>query len=176
MFKVFKTISHTFLGFILLVSPIYAAHSIHHLDVLAIHSYNQEYPWTSSQYEAFKKQFKNNLPDYNVNFSTEYLDTKRIAPSENYQQNFLHYLNSKYNEHRPELIYVTDDNALNFINSSKSTLGWKVPIIFSGINNTNIYKANADTLVTGIFEYKDIQSSISLAKKITKDTAWFDKL
>ena len=167
MFKIFRTLSHSFICFILLISPLYADHSSNQLNVLAIHSYHQEYPWTSSQYEAFKTQLKNNLPEYTINFSTEYLDTKRITPSSNYQQKFLHYLNAKYRDHQPDLIYVTDDNALNFIHSKESTLDWDVPIIFSGINNTKIQTSDDKLLLAGIFEYKDILSSISLAKSIT---------
>ena len=170
MFKIFRIIIHTFIYFILLIPPLYAAHSANQLNVLAIHSYHQEYPWTSSQYEAFKKQLKNKLPEYFVNFSTEYLDTKRITPSSNYQQKFRHYLNAKYGGHLPDLIYVTDDNALNFVHSNESTLEWDIPIIFSGINNTNIQFSNHEHLIAGIYEYKDILSSISLAKALAKDT------
>lgn len=167
MFKIFKTIVLTFICFVIINSSLYASHSIHQIDILAIHSYHQDYPWTSSQYEAFKTQIKKRLPEYTVNFSTEYLDTKRISPSTKYQQNFLRYLNAKYGGHLPSLIYVTDDNALNFIHSKKSMLNWKVPIIFSGINNTNFKKLNSKTQILGIFEIKDIASSIALAKKIT---------
>lgn len=171
MFKIFKTIRHTFIGCILLVSPIYATLSNHHLDVLAIHSYHQEYPWTSSQYEAFKHQIKNNLPEYSVNFSTEYLDTKKIAPSMGYQENFLDYLDSKYSDHLPDLIYVTDDNALTFIHFSEKLLNWNVPIVFSGINNTTIPKLTTNTPLNGVLEYKDIISTISLAKTLTENTS-----
>ena len=166
--KTFNKLTFAIVCFIPLAPLVYAKHSAHQLDVLAIHSYHQEYPWTSSQYEAFKRQFKNNLPENTVNFSSEYLDTKRIAPSKQYQKDFLHYLSSKYGKHLPDFIYVTDDNALNFIHSNEKTLNWNVPIIYSGINNLNIKKTNLPYTLAGIFEYKDILSSIALAKKITK--------
>ena len=170
MFKIFRILSHTYICFILLISPLYAAHSSNQLNVLAIHSYHQDYPWTSSQYEAFKKQLKINLPEYVINFSTEYLDTKRITPSPNYQKQFLNYLNAKYGNNRPDLIYVTDDNALNFIHSKESIINWDIPIIFSGINNVNIQiPADDKHPLNGVFEYKDILSSISLAQAITKN-------
>ncbi len=169
--NIIKIFTYSLICFIPLISPLYARHSGHQLDVLAIHSYHQEYPWTSSQYEAFKTQFKDNLSEYSINFSSEYLDTKRIAPSTKYQQNFLYYLNAKYGNHRPDIIYVTDDNALNFIYSESSSLNWDVPVVFSGINNTNLNKSKAKYPLDGIFEYKDILSSIKLAKKITKKGA-----
>ncbi len=166
--NIIKTLTYCLICFIPFVSPLYARHSAHQLDVLAIHSYHQEYPWTSSQYEAFKKQLKNDLPEYSINFSNEYLDTKRIAPSAKYQKSFLYYLNAKYGDYRPDIIYVTDDNALNFIYSESNSLNWDVPVVFSGINNTNLNKSKAKYPLDGIFEYKDIISSITLAKKITK--------
>ncbi len=166
--NIIKTLTYCLICFIPFVSPLYARHSAHQLDVLAIHSYHQEYPWTSSQYKAFKEQFKNNLPEYSINFSNEYLDTKRIAPSAKYQKSFLYYLNAKYGDYRPDIIYVTDDNALNFIYSESNSLNWDVPVVFSGINNTNLNKSKAKYPLDGIFEYKDIISSITLAKKITK--------
>ena len=58
------------------------------LDILSIHSYHQEYPWTITQYEAFKKQLVHNLPEYKVHFTSEYLDTKHIQPSPEYKKNF----------------------------------------------------------------------------------------
>ena len=158
---------HIIIVFILLL-PQYYTHASQQLDVLAIHSYHQDYPWTFSQYEAFKKQLKINLPEYTINFSTEYLDTKRINPSKNYRHDFLHYLNSKHDTHLPNLIYVTDDNALNFLNVNKRMLKWKTPIIFSGVNNTKFKKTEVSRLISGVFEYKDIHSSIALAKSLTK--------
>lgn len=42
---------------------------------------------------------------------------------------------------------------------------------FSGINNTDILENRHDNNVTGVFEYKDIQSSISLAEKLNKKSS-----
>jgi len=149
----------------------YAKENNKHLSVLAIHSYHQSYPWTASQFEAFKNKLSINLPEYNINISTEYLDTKWIAPSQEYKNNFLQYLYTKYKNNLPDLIYVTDDNALNFIHSDKSTLSWDRPIVFSGINNTKSSKNHMHHTVTGVFEYKDVQASISLAKKINESSS-----
>ena len=171
MLNIFRKFIYSLTCFISLISPLHASHSAHQLDVLAVHSYHQEYPWTSSQYDAFKRQFKNNLPEYTVNFSSEYLDTKRITPSKQYQKNFLQYLSAKYSKHPPDFIYVTDDNALSFIHSNGNTLNWNIPVIFSGINNLNINKTNTPYILDGVFEYKDILSSIRLAKTITKKGA-----
>ncbi|VAW92420.1 diguanylate cyclase/phosphodiesterase (GGDEF & EAL domains) with PAS/PAC sensor(s) [hydrothermal vent metagenome] len=137
------------------------------LDVLVIHSYHQEYPWTATQNQGFKKQLTQSLPKYAINFSTEYLNTKRIPPSVEYKLNFLLYIGTKYKSNIPDLIYVTDDNALNFLNSESQLLPWKTPVIFSGINNINIKLSNKERIFSGIFEYKDFIASISLAKEVS---------
>lgn len=79
----------------LVTFAVYANKNGVQLDVLSIHSYHQDYPWTALQYNAFKKQLAADLPDYRLNLLTEYLDTKHIPPSEDYQKTFLHYINTK---------------------------------------------------------------------------------
>jgi len=171
--KIFSFIKSLLLLAIIMQMPFfaYAKENDKHLSILAIHSYHQSYPWTASQFKAFKSELGNNLPEYDINFSTEYLDTKWITPSQAYKDSFLQYLYAKYKNNRPDLIYVTDDNALDFIHSGKNTLSWDIPVIFSGINKTKIEKNNGHNTVTGTFEYKDIQASISLAEKINTSSS-----
>lgn len=164
-----KSLKFIFYCLILISNNVHASKQ---LDILSIHSYHQEYPWTYSQYEAFKKQIKSNFPGFDINFSSEYLNTKKISPSDQYRQNFLDFIQSKYKNHRPDLIYVTDDNALNFIHSEHSNHFWKpMPVVFSGINDTKINEGKMTHPIAGIFEYKDIYSAITLAKSITKKSS-----
>ena len=139
------------------------------IEILAIHSYHEGYPWTTSQYSAFKSTLEKMLPEYAIKFSSEYLDTKRIAPSDDYKKIFLNYLKTKYKNHPPKLIYTTDDNALTFLNEIDSNLPWNVPIIFSGLNNDKIAKLQWHHLITGVLEQKNIESNIELAKSLDKN-------
>lgn len=156
---------------LLLATPYAHAKKLEQLDVLAVHSYHQEYAWTSSQYEAFKKQLKRNLPEYIANFSTEYLDTKRVLPSTEYQNTFLSNLKTKYKNRIPDLVYVTDDNALKFVHSMKAILQWNVPVIYSGINDIKSKYLKDNPLIAGVYEHKDIKASILLAKRISLETS-----
>ena len=61
---------------------------------------------------------------------------------------------------------MTDNSALNFISKTFQANQWNVPVIFSGVNHTNIHKSHAKHAVVGVFESKDIHRSIFLAKKI----------
>jgi len=157
------------LFFIFALLPAHANKEENQLNILSVHSYHQDYPWTLLQYNAFKKQLTTNLHAYRLNFVTEYLDTKHISPSEIYQKKFLQYINTKYINHPPDIIYVTDDNALSFMTSKNMAFTSEVPIIFSGINNLKLDKSHVQRPLMGVYEYKNIQDSISLAKKIQPD-------
>lgn len=134
------------------------ADNLPRLNVLLIHSYHQDYPWTSGQNKAFKQSIQDLLPDYHFDFTTEYLNTKQIAPTAKYRQSFIEYARIKYAENLPDLIYVTDDNAVNFVlNAVKN-----IPLIFSGVNNLQLLEKDRPANVTGVFEYKSLQKNIEL--------------
>lgn len=141
-------------------------HKAQRLDILLVHSYHQDYPWTVYQHQAFVETLHAALPEYNIVFSTEYLDTKRVEPTKAYKKSFLQYLASKYKGHVPDLIYTTDDNALDFIDSQEFSLWQKTPIVFSGLNTPGEYRNNRNNNVTGIYEIKDIPGTLSLARQI----------
>ena len=97
-------------------APILAADKPLHVFIL--HSYNQHYPWTQSQHEGFVSAISNDTTDQ-VILSTEHLDTKRLRYDAVYKEAFKDYLQSKYANYKPDLIYVSDDNALDFSIESK---------------------------------------------------------
>jgi len=136
------------------------------LEVVVIHSYHQDYPWTSLQYEGFTGTLSRALPEYDINFSAEYLDTKRVRPSSDYLQKFLDYLQAKYRDVTPGLIYVTDDNAMNFMLSAGARLFRSTPVVFSGVNNLSLAETLDRQRVTGVFERKGVEPSIRLVRRL----------
>ena len=105
--------------------------------VFILHSYSQEYGWTKKQHTSFISTL--NKSDHEFQFYVEYLDTKRIKLTPEYQDDFLSYLKTKYPDTKPDLIYVTDDDALNFVFARHDELflnGKNIPVVFSGIYNT----------------------------------------
>jgi len=140
------------------------------LEVVIIHSYHQDYPWTSLQHEGFTSALSSALPGYDINFSAEYLDTKRVRPSTDYLQTFLHYLQAKYRDVMPDLIYVTDDNAMNFVLAEGAWLFLATPVIFSGVNNLSLAETLDRQRITGVFERKRVETSIGLVQRIRPQT------
>ncbi|MCK9373710.1 MAG: diguanylate cyclase [Sulfuricurvum sp.] len=136
--------------------------------VFILHSYSQEYTWTKSQHQNFIFAFDNTFPS--VNFAAEYLDTKRVKMDGVYENFMLRYLQEKYKGYRPDIIYVTDDDALTFFMHHRSELFPQVPIVFSGVNNLNLQGRLDSEKFTGVYETKDILPNIDLIHQLSPQT------
>jgi ABC-type uncharacterized transport system substrate-binding protein len=132
-------------------------------NILIIHSYSQEYAWTKNQHEGFVQSLRQNFNEP-LEISTEYLDTKRVAFSQEYQRKFLEYINMKYGGCSPDLVYVTDDNAINFILQHKNALFFNAPVVFSGVNNLDLQNNLDAQRFTGVYEIKDVEENIKVLK------------
>ena len=158
---------------ILLLLQFYAfyCYAVNPSQILILHSYSQEYPWTKNQHQAFITELKAyNAADLIV--STEYLDTKRRDFDTDYISSFYNYLVVKYNSYSPDIIYVTDDNALTFALGHFHRLFPDAAIVFSGVNDYSIKDSLDHRRVTGVFEKKDITRNLELLDSIdtyTKD-------
>lgn len=133
--------------------------------VFVLHSYSQEYGWTKLQHDSFVSSL-----GLSVDVSAEYLDTKRSKFTYEYETFFLHYLQSKYQGYRPDLIYVTDDNAMTFFLHHHSQLFDGVPVVFSGVNNLSLIKTLYPGKFTGVFERKEIVPNIELIRQFSPQT------
>ena len=136
--------------------------------VFILHSYSQEYGWTKKQHTSFISTL--NKSDHEFQFYVEYLDTKRIKLTPEYQDDFLSYLKTKYPDTKPDLIYVTDDDALNFVFARHDELflnGKNIPVVFSGINNLDMANILSKTLYKGVYEVQYIEPNIQLIKQFS---------
>jgi hypothetical protein len=136
--------------------------------IFVLHSYHQEYPWTNNENKGFVRTLAHKLPTGNINFSTEYLDTKRVAFNTEYRDFFFHYLEEKYADYLPDAIFCSDDNALAFLIQFKESLFGDVPVVFCGVNNLFFEKDLNRQQYTGIFEKKEILPNLALLKKINR--------
>ncbi len=134
--------------------------------VFILHSYHQEYPWTRNQHTGFIKTLSEQSTAWDTNVSTEYLDTKRVNFDSDYQLFFFNYLQKKFSNYSPDVIYCSDDNGLVFLLHFKDKLFGDVPVVFSGINNTSITKSLNRLQYSGVFEKKEIAPNLALLKKI----------
>ncbi|WP_151174282.1 ABC transporter substrate-binding protein [Sulfuricurvum kujiense] len=100
----------------------------------------------------------------------EYLDTKRLEFSEEYQKFFLTYLETKYKNYLPDAVYVTDDNALKFFLNHGNRLFRHSPVFFSGVNDLSLAKTIDPLRYTGVYETKDIVQNIELIRQFSPQT------
>lgn len=157
------------LTILLLLFFSYFTHADSPFEILVLHSYSQEYPWTKNQHNGFIAEYFSHTSRDSI-ISTEHLDSKRKIFDDDYISEFNRYLKVKYSGIEPDIIYTTDDNALSYALQNFDRIFPNSPIVFSGVNNYSIKNRIDRSHVTGVFEKKDISRNIELIKLITPDT------
>jgi signal transduction histidine kinase/ActR/RegA family two-component response regulator len=130
-------------------------------EVMVVHAYSQEYPWTRSQHEGFIEALSAGSR-FPLKITAEYLDTKRRPLSTDYSRRYVQFLRVKYAGYRPDVIYVTDDNGLIFARDFLSELYPQVPVFFSGVNDYSVLDELESSTMRGVFEKKDIGRNLRL--------------
>lgn len=136
------------------------------LSVLMLHSYNAEYTWTRNQHAGFVATVKQRLPQHEITYYAEYLDTKRNDYSPEYEAFFADYLQQKFRGYHPDVIYATDDNALTFLQHCRDRLFPGTLVVFSGINDLWLKTQLDPQTFMGVYERKDVVGNVRLALKI----------
>lgn len=133
-------------------------------NILVLHSYQQEFPQTKEQHTGFVENLRSLNPDTPLNIFTEYLNAK-TSPEYTADTGALDsYLTAKYSRNRPDLIYATNDESLQYL--SKTSLLWlkNIPLVFSGITNTPILPRTG--ISAGILEIHDIGEYTAVINQI----------
>ncbi|MDD2653363.1 MAG: ABC transporter substrate binding protein [Sulfurimonas sp.] len=158
--------------FFLLFCLAYALYGSQKIRIFALHSYSQEYEWTKNQHSSFVSTLEQNTQEFEI--YSEYLDTKRVDFTPEYQNKFIEYLQTKYADATPSLIYVSDDNALRFVHEHYEKLFQnstnKIPVFFSGINDLGMHEKLPNDIYAGVYELKEIKPNIELIKQFSPQT------
>jgi len=158
--------------FFLLFFLTYTLYGSQKTKIFALHSYSQEYEWTKNQHSSFVSTLAKNTQEFEI--YSEYLDTKRVAFTPEYQNKFIEYLKTKYADATPNLIYVSDDNALRFVYEHYEKLFQnstnKIPVFFSGINDLDMHEKLPSDIYAGVYELKEIKPNIELIKQFSPQT------
>ncbi|WXR62658.1 HD domain-containing phosphohydrolase [Peptostreptococcaceae bacterium AGR-M142] len=148
-------------SFINLNKPIYATEE-YKKNILVLHSYSRDYPWTENLQMGVENLFKDYMLD--VNYRIEYMDTKNYF-SDKYIEQLRDIYKEKYFNVKFDFIIATDNNALNFLIDYKDELfGENTPVVATGINN--IHLINVDSLAEEFYvveEKPDYKKGIDLA-------------
>lgn len=101
-------------------------------NILLLHSYAPDYPWTRQSHEAILAEFKK--ASHTIRYRVEYMDTKHVFTT-GYLNRLKELYEIKYKDILFDGIIATDNNALNFLTHHRNSLFSGIPIVASGINS-----------------------------------------
>lgn len=133
-------------------------------NVLVIHSYHAELSWTQQEKEGIDQGFQKS--DRNLRIFHEYLDLKRY-PQAPHKQEYLNYLQQKYQDTSIDVLMVGDDPGLNLVLEYRRIFLSKVPLVYFGINHVR-HSLLRSPGMTGVYETHSNQETILEAARQTQ--------
>ena len=132
-------------------------------ELLVLHSYHAGFSWTDG-IDSGLRQRLGDRPDLRI--STEYLDSKRW-PYEQVVEPMVRALEARYADRPPDLLLVSDDNALRLLIDHRERLFPAVPVVFCGINDVTPERiASLGRPVTGVHERIDPVGTVELIRRL----------
>lgn len=125
--------------------------------VLIINSYHSGLSWTDSLTLGISDELIQS--GLEIELYIEYLDCKRINP-ENIFNAYSLLFKQKFSAVKLDLVFVTDNDALRFVETYRDSLFPNLPIVFCGINNQYEFLPG----FTGVIEEVDFEGNIELIK------------
>lgn len=158
-----STLSLLCLLFILFAGQSFAAseHSTKH--VLVLNSYHLGYSWSDTIMAGIREGFSDT--PLQITKDIEYMDTKRHAVRDVFPV-FEELLKIKYRTKKPDVIIVSDDNALDFLLSRRARLFPDIPVVFCGINNFTDEMIKGQGQITGISEEHGYRQTLALVRRL----------
>jgi len=136
-------------------------------NVLILNSYDEGYNWTSDQSNGIYNSLMASFDD--IHISVEYMDWKYHSGEETLKRLYDLYKH-KYSDTRLDLIFTTDNAALEFALKYREEFLSNAPIVFSGITigaGDVILKGKNN--VVGVFEVYDTMGTMEAARRINPD-------
>ena len=129
--------------------------------ILVIHSYHEGYNWTDRLDKGIRDVFRST----GVELNTEYLDGKKISSRE-YHKQLSELLAHKYSQEEFDVVILSDNIALEFVDKYHQKLFPTTPVVFCGINNFSQEMIENEEYYVGIEEKIDIQGTLNLALEL----------
>lgn len=138
-------------------------------NILIISSYHRGYEWNDNIENGITSTLKKYNENYNIKI--EYLDALNINV-ENYNDKLIKMYNAKYSNSKIDLLMCSDNAAYNFFLENRSKLLPDVPLIFTGLNNFEMYESQSKIIKnsTGVLENIDIEGNIDLILRLHPST------
>ncbi|MGL4911678.1 MAG: ATP-binding protein [Romboutsia sp.] len=140
-------------------------------NVLVLNSYHQGHYWESNILHGLNKSIKAN-DEKDINLKLEYLDF-RNKNDEQYIQSLKEMLSVKYPKGSIDAIYTVDDEAYEAFRdetlNEKSSF-YKIPLVFSGVDNKLDGTKEEKKYMTGIYHGDDSMDLFSLITRLNPKT------
>jgi PAS domain S-box-containing protein len=136
--------------------------------VWMVASYHSGMPWSDAQIDGVRDQLAEHSP--HTELRLDYLDTKRIAPSETYYQQMEAVVLSKYGLSPPGLILAADDDALDFALRMRRKHFPDAVVLFSGVASSRRASLKLENAISGVFDDLDVADSLRQMLEILPDT------
>ena len=137
-------------------------------EVLLLHSYHKGYKWSDDISLSIEKKF---APFKNINLTTVYMDTKKIA-TPTYLDKLARLYKEQFEKRDFDLILVSDNNAFDFAIKYHDFLFKDLPVLFCGINNFDkafLQENSMNKYMTGVVEQVDIDKNFDLILDLHPD-------
>ena len=134
-------------------------------EILLLHSYNKGLKWSDGISKGINDVFSK-YPEFEI--TTEYMDSKKNNSPE-YFDALLNLYEKKFAGRSYEVIIAADNFAFEFALKYANRFFLDTPIVFCGVENfdpTQISQYNAQDITTGVVEYKEVEESLKLIKKL----------
>ncbi len=131
-------------------------------NVLYINSYHNGYKWSDSELEGVRSVLNNSR--FKVDLQIEYMDAKKFEYG-SLKENHFALFQEKFAGESFDIVVISDNDALNFVNQYRKVLFPGVPVVFCGIND--LMEADlGDGNMTGVVEVYDLVATLNIAKKL----------
>ncbi len=131
-------------------------------NVLYLNSYHHGYQWSDKLLEGIRSVIDESL--FKVDLQIEYMDSKKYQ-YDYIKSRLLTLYGEKFKDEDFDVIIVSDNDALNFIQSNGKALFGNVPVVFCGVNDIDSVELT-DGNITGVVESFDLLSTIDVARRL----------
>jgi len=139
------------------------------LKVFILHSYHAGFVWTEDQQKGFLEALGASTAVGKVSYRIEYLEAATRECDSPYLGHFHAYLQQKYTGFKPDLIYATDDNAVEFLRQYARQLFPQTPVIYSGLNDPDLDGRLDHEFFYGVIESEDVAGTVTLAMRLAPE-------
>ncbi|MFP3153255.1 ATP-binding protein [Lachnospiraceae bacterium ZAX-1] len=137
--------------------------------ILYISSYVAEMEWEKNLYNGFKQSFRNGIGDLDIH--TIHLNALRHHEDTTYNRALANMLREEIMTKAPDVILVSDNEALEFLKDIYHIYFHNTPVVFSGINQYDTEVINGfETVMSGIGEAISAKETVDLILKLFPDT------